>query len=86
LRFLAIEIDLPVRREWNDPNSALCRQGLAAKQLPHKTVAIQETLTHGGPEPTAHYSRFTRPFLRAFTKDTPGDLGFIRIERRIGRS
>jgi hypothetical protein len=54
LRFLAIEVDLPVRREWNDPNSALCRQGLAAKQLPHKAVTIQEPLTHRGPEPTAY--------------------------------
>jgi hypothetical protein len=32
------------------------------------------------------YGRLARPFLRASTEDTPGNLGFIRIERRIGRS
>jgi hypothetical protein len=54
LRFLAIEVDLPVWREWNDTDSALCRQGFAAKQLRRKTVAIQEPVTHRWPEPTAH--------------------------------
>ena len=54
LRFLAIEVGLPVRRERNNPNAAPGRQRCTTGQFSHKSMTVQKPLTHGRPKSAPH--------------------------------
>jgi hypothetical protein len=54
LRFLTIEIRLPVGRKWNEAHAAFCGQRRAVRRLRCNTVAIEEKLLYGRPKPAPH--------------------------------
>jgi hypothetical protein len=95
LRFLTIKIGLPVWREWDDPDTAFCRQWRAVKRLRCNTVAIEEELADSRPEPAAHQrvnfgetlalkdSGLARPFACAGAEHKAGEFLFVGVQRKI---
>jgi hypothetical protein len=95
LRFLAIEVWLPVWRKGNEAHTAFCGQRRAVRRLRCNTVAIEEKLLYGRPKSATHqwidlwqaiplqYYHLAGPFARAVTKDATGDLSLVRIKRWI---
>jgi hypothetical protein len=98
LRFLTIEIRLPVRRKGNEAHAAFCGQRRAVRWLRCNTVAIEEKLLYSRPKSAPHqwidlwqtiplqYRHLAGPFARAVAEDATGDLSLVRIERWIWRS
>jgi hypothetical protein len=93
LRFLAIEVGLPIGRKRNNTNSSLADYR-ACRRLGVKAVALTEPSVHGWPEATAHErvdlgqalplqdDRLGGPLSGARAEHPASNFRFVRIERK----
>src|SRR5438105_1148998 len=92
LRFLAIEVGLPVCCERNDAKPALGRNHFAGRGFYVKAMTSEKPFLHRWPKSSTHQRIYFRktftlkdhglgsPFARTIAKNSPREFGLVRIQ------